>query len=113
MDSGLPVGLDDLIHARSVEDNRREFKAAWNAATQAAVVRTICAFANDLLNLNGGYVILGVETDGRGNPSSRRADWTTPTGTGGREQSSVNAVESIRTIIPSSSRCRIRIARCW
>lgn len=68
MDSGLPVGLDDLIHARSVEDNRREFKAGWNPATQAAVVRTICAFANDLLNLNGGYVILGVETDDRGNP---------------------------------------------
>ena len=68
MDSGLLVGLDDLIHARSVEDNRREFKAAWNPATQAAVVRTICAFANDLLNLNGGYVILGVETDARGNP---------------------------------------------
>ncbi len=68
MESGLPVGLDDLIHARSVEDNRREFKAAWNPATQASVVRTVCAFANDLLNLNGGYVILGVETDDRGNP---------------------------------------------
>ena len=66
--SGLPVSIDDLIHARSVEDNRREFKAAWNPATQAAVVRTICAFANDLLNLNGGYVILGVEADASGNP---------------------------------------------
>ena len=66
--SGLPVSIEDLIHARSVEDNRREFKAAWNPATRAAVVRTICAFANDLLNLNGGYVILGVETDETGNP---------------------------------------------
>lgn len=68
MGSGLPVSIEDLIHARSVEDNRREFKAAWNPATQTAVVRTICAFANDLLNLNGGYVILGVETDTGGNP---------------------------------------------
>ena len=68
MESGLPVDLDALIHARSVEDNRREFKAAWNPATQSSVVRTICAFANDLLNLNGGYVILGVEADGNGNP---------------------------------------------
>ena len=68
MESGLPVGLDDLIHARSVEDNRREFKAAWNRVTKVPVVRTVCAFANDLLNLNGGYVILGVETDDRGNP---------------------------------------------
>ena len=66
--SGLPVSIEDLIHARSVEDNRREFKAAWNPATQAAVVRTTCAFANDLLNLNGGYVILGVEADANGNP---------------------------------------------
>jgi len=66
--SGLPVSIEDLIHARSVEDNRREFKAAWNPATRTAVVRTICAFANDLLNLNGGYVILGVETDETGNP---------------------------------------------
>ena len=66
--SGLPIALEDLIHARSVEDNRREFKAAWNPVTQTAVVRTICAFANDLLNLNGGYVLLGIETDDRGNP---------------------------------------------
>ena len=65
---GLPIALDDLIHARAVEDNRREFKAVWNGATKAAVVRTICAFANDLLNLNGGYIILGVETDERGQP---------------------------------------------
>ena len=68
MGSGLPVAIEDLIHARSVEDNRRKFKAAWNPATQTAVVRTICAFANDLLNLNGGYVILGVETDTSENP---------------------------------------------
>ena len=66
--SGLPIALEDLIHARSVEDNRREFKAAWNPVTQTAAVRTICAFANDVLNLNGGYVLLGIETDGRGNP---------------------------------------------
>lgn len=69
MESGLPVDLDALIHARSVEDNRREFKATWNPATQSSVVRTICAFANDLLNLNGGYVILGVEADDNGNPA--------------------------------------------
>ena len=66
--NGLPIALEDLIHAKSVEDNRREFKAAWNPVTQTAVVRTICAFANDLLNLNGGYVLLGIETDDRDNP---------------------------------------------
>ena len=34
MSSGLPISLDDLIHARSVEDNRREFKASWNESTR-------------------------------------------------------------------------------
>ena len=65
---GLPIALDNLIHARSVEDNRREFKAAWNESTRDSVVRTVCAFANDLLNLNGGYVVIGIETDDLGQP---------------------------------------------
>ena len=60
----LPIDLDSLIHARSVEDNRREFKAAWNESTRDSAVRSICAFANDLMNLNGGYVIIGVEEEG-------------------------------------------------
>ena len=64
----LPIGLRDLIHARSVEDNRREFKAAWNGSTRDSVIRTVCAFANDLLNLNGGYVIIGIQTDDSGLP---------------------------------------------
>ena len=63
-----PINIGDLIHARSVEDNRREFKATWNDSVKDSVVRTVCAFANDLLNLNGGYVVLGIETDERGSP---------------------------------------------
>ena len=65
---GAPINIDDLVHARSVEDNRREFKATWDDSVKEAVVRTVCAFANDLLNLNGGYVILGIDTDELGNP---------------------------------------------
>ena len=65
---GLPIALDNLIHARSVEDNRREFKATWNESTRDSVIRTVCAFANDLLNLNGGYVVIGIETDDLGQP---------------------------------------------
>lgn len=68
MSSGLPIPLEDLIHARSVEDNRREFKAVWNEVTRDAVVKTVCAFANDLLNLNGGYIVIGIETDDAGEP---------------------------------------------
>jgi len=60
---GLPLNLSDLVNAATVEDYRREFKAAWNDATKGAVVATVCAFANDLLNLNGGYVVLGIEQD--------------------------------------------------
>jgi ATP-dependent DNA helicase RecG len=64
VNSGLPIKLDDLINRRTIESNRVEFKATWNHPIKPAVVRTVCAFANDLLNLNGGYVILGIEDEG-------------------------------------------------
>jgi len=57
----LPINLDDLIHARSVESVRREFKKSWSEPALEQVIRTICAFANDFLNLNGGYVVIGLE----------------------------------------------------
>lgn len=62
--SGLPISLDDLIRGGVVEDNRREFKKTWDEQIKSAVVKTTCAFANDLLNLNGGYIVLGIEDDG-------------------------------------------------
>ena len=65
---GAPINIDDLIHTRSVEDNRREFKATWNDPVKESVVRSVCAFANDLLNLNGGYIILGIDIDEQGLP---------------------------------------------
>ncbi len=62
----LPVKLDDLIHARAVESVRLEFKKTWTEPIRDAVLRTVCAFANDLQGLNGGYIALGVEErDGR------------------------------------------------
>jgi len=60
----LPVNLDDLIHARAVESVRREFKASWDQNILHAVIRTLCAFANDLQGLNGGYIVLGIEDRG-------------------------------------------------
>lgn len=62
----LPINVDDLLLARSVESARIEFKAAWDPAVEGPqVLKTICAFANDIQNLNGGYVVLGVaESDG-------------------------------------------------
>lgn len=61
MVSILPINLSDLLHLRSVESLRVEFKASWDARyTGAQVIRSICAFANDFYNLNGGYIIIGV-----------------------------------------------------
>ncbi len=67
MSSYLPINLDDLLHNRGVESERVEFKKSWDEVSVGPqVLRTICAFANDLHNLNGGYVVLGVaERDGR------------------------------------------------
>ena len=64
----IPINIDNLVHSRSVEDSRREFKAAWNDSVRDSVVRSVCAFANDLLNMNGGYVVLGIDTDDKGRP---------------------------------------------
>jgi len=57
----LPINLDDLIHARSVESVRREFKKTWSDAILEQTLTSICAFANDFFNLNGGYIIIGIE----------------------------------------------------
>ena len=63
----LLTNLGDLLNCRSVESERVEFKASWDQRTTGPqVLRTICAFANDYHNLNGGYVVIGVEErDGR------------------------------------------------
>ena len=65
---GLPINLEDLVQRVSVEDNRVEFKGTWDDHIKCRTTRTICAFANDLLNLNGGYIILGIDTDAVGHP---------------------------------------------
>lgn len=66
MASILPINLGDLLHLRGVESPRVEFKASWDVKTTGAqVIRTVCAFANDFQNLNGGYIVIGVaEKDG-------------------------------------------------
>ena len=46
--SRLPINVHDLLHARSVEIERIEFKAGWNPDP---ILRTLCAFANDFENL--------------------------------------------------------------
>ena len=53
----LPININSLIHARSVESERLEFKSGWNPET---ILHTMCAFANDFHNLGGGYIIIGI-----------------------------------------------------
>jgi len=63
MTFALPINVDSLLHRRSIEGERVEYKAGWNPQS---VLATLGAFANDFQNLGGGYVVLGVEErDGR------------------------------------------------
>ena len=66
--SSLVINVNDLLSLQGVEKQRVEFKKAWHdikeyrsGGTYWQVVHTICAFANDFYNDNGGYIIIGVE----------------------------------------------------
>ena len=61
----LPINLSDLLRQRTIEGERIEYKAGWNPD---AVIRTLCAFANDFENLGGGYVVIGQDADADGMP---------------------------------------------
>lgn len=54
----IPVNIEELINRRVVESSRIEFKSDFNPN---AIIHSICAFANDIDNLGGGYIIIGVE----------------------------------------------------
>jgi ATP-dependent DNA helicase RecG len=60
----LPINITSLLGGTSaVEWARIEFKEGWNPLD---VIHTLCAFANDFNNLDGGYVIIGIaEKDGK------------------------------------------------
>tara|TARA_R110000737_G_scaffold302529_1_gene309628 strand:+ start:499 stop:2121 length:1623 start_codon:yes stop_codon:yes gene_type:complete len=54
----LPINITDLVHGKTIEWERLEFKRNWNPEE---IVHTICAFANDLHNWGGGYIVVGIE----------------------------------------------------
>lgn len=56
----LPINIEDLLNKTKVESNRIEFKAHWNPDK---IYHTICAFATDLENTGGGYILVGVEEE--------------------------------------------------
>ena len=51
----LAINIDSLIKTRSIESERLEFKKGWNPE---AVIHSICAFANDMNNWGGGYIVI-------------------------------------------------------
>lgn len=56
----LLIGIEELLNKQRVESARVEFKEGWNPS---AIYRSVCAFANDLDNLGGGYILIGVEEE--------------------------------------------------
>lgn len=59
----VPTNIKTLLAGSAVEWARIEFKETWDAE---ASLKTICAFANDIDNWGGGYLVIGVEEkDGR------------------------------------------------
>lgn len=54
----LPINIEDLLNKQKVESNRIEFKKGWNPIS---IYHSICAFANDIDNIGGGYILIGVE----------------------------------------------------
>jgi len=54
----IPLKLETLLEGRVVEHDRVEYKRGWNPSE---IITTICAYANDFGNTNGGYLVIGIE----------------------------------------------------
>ena len=48
----IPLKIEKLLAGRVVEQNRVEYKEGWNPND---IIQSICAYANDYHNMNGGY----------------------------------------------------------
>ena len=54
----IPINIEQLLSGRIVEWERLDFKKGWNPED---VLHTMTAFANDIHNWGGGYIVVGVE----------------------------------------------------
>ena len=52
--------IEEILQKRLIEGSRIEFKRGWNPTK---IYQSICAFANDFDNINGGYILVGVEEE--------------------------------------------------
>ena len=56
----LPISIEALIRQQIVENTRLDYKRDWNPED---IIHSICAFANDIDNWGGGYIIVGIEEE--------------------------------------------------
>ena len=56
----LPINIKKLIAKENIESERIEFKRGWNPED---LMHSVCAFANDINNWGGGYIVIGLETE--------------------------------------------------
>ena len=56
----LPINIEDLLEQKTVESSRIDYKAGWNPEP---IIHTICAFANDIDNIGGGYIVIGIDEE--------------------------------------------------
>ena len=56
----IPIKIETLLEGRKVERNRIEYKEGFNPAD---IVHTICAYANDIAGVDGGYLVIGVKSE--------------------------------------------------
>ena len=95
----LPVSIDRLISGEVVESTRVELMGGFNPNP---IMHGICAFANDIDNIGGGYLVIGIdEQDGR--PVLPHAASSTRMSTGYSGASSTSATSSSHCTSPSLS----------
>lgn len=66
----LPTSIENRLNENIVENARLELKKNWNPEP---ILHTICAFANDIDNWGGGYILIGVEEENVSYPGPDRS----------------------------------------
>lgn len=56
----LPTNIKNILNDKIVESVRLELKESWNPES---ILHTICAFANDINNFSGGYIVIGIDEE--------------------------------------------------
>jgi ATP-dependent DNA helicase RecG len=57
----LPFNLENILYGKTVENSRIEYKRNISDENELYVGATLCAFANDFLNQNGGWLVFGID----------------------------------------------------